>query len=120
MTSVHDIFGNQIRDWWREGEYLRAALDHFDNLFGFPDKRCPIIEDWRKRYIDKVNWYLPLPDKSRPKPSKVHSEDEIAHRFESSAHVSLPRRRRPTLTKTENKRTQFTDRYYFGVYDVDF
>lgn len=39
--------------------------------------------------------------------------------LESSFTLSLPHSRRPTLSQYDNRRSEFTDRYYFGIYHAE-
>jgi hypothetical protein len=93
----------------------------FDALNGVnvlpPELRNPQSEDERERLLS-----YPVYGTEAARLEYLKGEPREEKGTESASMpctLSLPRRRRPNLSEYDNRRTQFTDRYGFGIYAIE-
>jgi len=111
VNRVRDRFPSRVLASIRSGrQAVLIALEDWSRcLPQETERRCPILELWFHREFPikkeaKFEWAYP------------GRSNEIAAAFLTRAEFNLPGRRRPTLDEYERKRTQFVDRYTYGIY----
>lgn len=86
-----------------------------------PEQLASVVIIYRVQMSRKARAHLPIRWRKQFEQFKSYYygkvwDDQHAEEFLSKYDLTLPHHARPTLSQYDNRRTQFVDRYRFGIY----